>query len=102
MLSCWAHHGIFGSLQLLILINYWAFMSEYVGRRRGAEADEYWAFNKQASKDSGTCFINGVMAGGKGNVILTNAKSFPLKGRIISIGIQHTELEEGSEFLLQN
>lgn len=42
------------------------------------------------------------MAGGKGNVILTNAKSFPLKGRIISIGIQHTELEEGSEFLLQN
>lgn len=35
-------------------------MSEYVGRRRGAEADEYWAFNKQASKDSGTCFINGV------------------------------------------
>lgn len=77
-------------------------MFKYVGRRRGTETDEYWAFNKQASKDSGTCFINGKMTGGKGNVILTNVKSFPLKGRIISIGTQHTELKEDSEFLLQN
>lgn len=77
-------------------------MFKYVGRRRGTETDEYWAFYKQASKDSGTCFINGKMTGGKGNVILTNVKSFPLKGRIISIDTQHTEPKEDSEFLLQN
>lgn len=43
--------GFFCSLKLLILINYLAFMSEYVGRRRGTATDECCVFNKQASKE---------------------------------------------------